>query len=151
MFIFTATGKRANPYARYTDEQGTQYPQVPMELLTEIPDPVRGNDEIEYTQEIDEAPYIVITPKPQAMIDAAHNAKIWAQIKALEASELAPRMMRDLAKKSLAKDAADIGMTLDQVYAIAVAQGDAAPEAAKGYKKFKDFDDSISALKRQLR
>ena len=151
MFIWKDTLKRCNPYQQYVDAAGTQYVRVPQELYEEIPDPPRGNDEIEYTQEINEAPYVVITPKPQAMIDAAHNAKIWAQIKALEASELAPRMVRDLAKKSLAKDAADIGLTLDQVYALAVAQGDAAPEAAKGYKKFKDFDDSISALKRQLR
>lgn len=151
MFIWKDTLKRCNPYAPYTDEQGTQYVRVPSELYEEIPDPARGNDEVEYTQELDEAPYIVITPKPQAMIDAAHNAKIWAQIKALEASELAPRMVRDLAKESATNSAAKIGMTLDQVYAIAVAQGDAAPEAAKGYKKFKDFDDYISALKRQLR
>lgn len=96
----------------------------------------------------------------QALMDAnlsavsdvpTHNDSIWAQIHAMEAKELAPRMVRDLAKKSLSKDAADIGMTLDQVYALAVQLGDAAPEAAKGYKKFKDFDDSIAALKRQLR
>jgi len=95
MFIFTATGKRANPYARYTDEQGTQYPQVPMELLTEIPDPVRGNDEIEYTQEIDDAPYLIVTPKPQEQLDQQHNTKVKAQIAAIEA--LSIRAMREAA------------------------------------------------------
>lgn len=81
---------------------------------------------------------------------ARFNADIWNQVRALEAREMLPRSARDLVKKSCVQDAATIGMTLDQVYAIAVAQGDAAPEAAKGWKKFKDFDDSITALKRQL-
>ena len=86
MFIWKETKLRCNPYAPYTDEQGTQYPRVPRELLEEIPDPARGNDEIEYTQEIDEAPYIVITPKPQAMIDTvlARKAKQEADRLALE-------------------------------------------------------------------
>jgi len=94
--------------------------------------------------------YITQTRDPADVVQI-HNDAIWAQIHALELKELAPRMVRDLAKESATNSAAKIGMTLDQVYAIAVAQGDAAPEAAKGYKKFKDFDDSIVALKRQLR
>ena len=81
---------------------------------------------------------------------AAFNADIWTQVRALEAKEMLPRPARDLVKKSCAADARDIGMTLDQVYAVAVAQGDSAPEAAKGWKKFKDFDDSIAALKKKL-
>lgn len=68
MFIWKATQLRCNPYAQYTDEQGTQYVRVPQELYEEIPDPARGNDEIEYTQEINEAPYIVITPKSQEQL-----------------------------------------------------------------------------------
>ena len=68
MFIWKATQLRCNPYAPYKDEQGTQYVRVPQELYEEIPDPARGNDEIEYTQEINEAPYIVITPKSQEQL-----------------------------------------------------------------------------------
>ena len=79
MYIFKTTKLRANQYARYVDEQGTQYPQVPMELLEEIPDPARGNDEIEYTQEINEAPYIIITPKSPEQLDAQNIAKTNAQ------------------------------------------------------------------------
>jgi len=86
MHIWKSTKLRCNPYNYYVDEQGTQYPHVPPELYEEIPDPARGNDEIEYTQELDEAPYIVITPKPQEQIDAvlARKAKHEADRLALE-------------------------------------------------------------------
>ena len=75
MYIFKTTKLRANQYARYVDEQGTQYSQVPLELLEEIPDPARGNDEIEYTQEINEAPYIIITPKSQEQLERQQDDK----------------------------------------------------------------------------
>ena len=75
MYIFKTTKLRANQYARYVDEQGTQYHHVPMELLEEIPDPVRGNDEVEYTQEINEAPYIVITPKSLEQLERQQDDK----------------------------------------------------------------------------
>lgn len=81
---------------------------------------------------------------------AEANALIMAQIQALESRELLPRPVRDMVKKSVAADAAALGYTLNQVYALAVAMGDSAPEAAKGWKKFKDFDDQIQALKEQL-
>lgn len=81
---------------------------------------------------------------------AEANAAVVAKMRALESTELLPRPVRDLVKKSVAEDAAALGYTLDQVYAIAVQLGDAAPEAAKGWKKFKDFDDRIQALKEQL-
>ncbi len=55
--------------------------------VIEIPDPVRGNDEIEYTQEINEAPYIVITPKSQEQLDMQHNAKVKQQIAVIEAGQ----------------------------------------------------------------
>lgn len=96
MFIFTVTGKRANPDARYTDEQGTQYPQVPKELLTEIPDPVRGDDETCYNQEIDDAPYLIVTPKPPEMIEANRVAKIDAQILGLEKQAIEQGLIRTI-------------------------------------------------------
>lgn len=43
--------------------------------VIEIPDPVRGNDEIEYTQEINEAPYVIITPKSQEQLDQQNRTK----------------------------------------------------------------------------
>lgn len=76
-----------------------------------------------------------------------HNAVIHEKIKALEFRESLPRPLRDLIKKSCAADALLLGMTLEQIYDIAVAQGDAAPESAKAWKKFKDFDDEIQTLK----
>jgi hypothetical protein len=87
MYIFKTTKLRANQYARYVDEQGTQYHQVPMELLEEIPDPARGNDEIEYTQELSAPPYIQITPKSQEQLDMQHNTKVKQQIAAIEAGQ----------------------------------------------------------------
>lgn len=89
-----------------------------------------------------------LVPPVAAVAEA--NAAILAQIQALESKELLPRPVRDMVKKSVAEDAAAIGYTLDQVYALAVTLGDAAPEAAKSWKKFKDFDDRIQALKEQL-
>ena len=87
MFIWKSNAKRCNPYASYKDEQGTQYTRVPADLYEEIPDPTRGNDEIEYTQEINEAPYIVITPKSQEQLDMQHNAKVKQQIATIEAQQ----------------------------------------------------------------
>lgn len=78
------------------------------------------------------------------------NIRILAEIHALELSEVMPRSLRTILKERCEADAAAIGMTLDDVYAVAVALGPDAPEAAKGWKKFKDFDDSIQALKAQL-
>jgi hypothetical protein len=69
MFIWKSTQKRCNPYQAFKDTNGTQYVRVPTDLYEEIPDPVRGNDEIEYTQELDDAPYIVITPKSPEQLE----------------------------------------------------------------------------------
>lgn len=75
------------------------------------------------------------------------NDSIYAKIKALETSENLARPTRDLIKKSHSADAAQAGVTLDQLYAMALLPG--APEAALAWKKFKDFDDAIQALKAQ--
>jgi hypothetical protein len=75
MHIWKSNAKRCNPYAHYKDEQGTQHTKVPPELYEEIPDPARGNDEIEYTQEINEAPYVIITPKSQEQLERQQDDK----------------------------------------------------------------------------
>ena len=87
MFIFKESKLRCNPYQAFVDADGTQYVRVPQELYEEIPDPVRGNDEVEYTQEINEAPYVIITPKSQEQLDAQNNSKTKAQIAALESTQ----------------------------------------------------------------
>ena len=79
MFIFTATGKRANPYVRYIDAQGTQYTCIPMELLEEIADPVPPvdfSDDLYYRNEQDDAPYVTWTRKPQPQIAATFIARV---------------------------------------------------------------------------
>lgn len=144
MFIFTATGKRANPYARYTDEQGTQYPQVPMELLTEIPDPVRGNDEIEYTQEIDDAPYLIVTPKSQEQLDQQRKSKALAELTALEQANLMPRVTREFLIQSFVLTAAGQGITKEQL----LDPNDS--HYAPGFKKMWEFNLKTIELRAKL-
>lgn len=87
MFIWKHNQKRCNPYATYRDEQGTNYVRVPAELYEEIPDPVRESDETHYNQEIDEAPYLIVTPKSPEQLAQLANGKIKAQIAAIEANQ----------------------------------------------------------------
>lgn len=86
MFINKITLRRVNPHARYIDQDGTQHNKMPADLYEEIADPVRESDETHYVQEIDEYPYIINTPKPPEQLDAQHNAKVKAQITAMEVS-----------------------------------------------------------------
>jgi hypothetical protein len=70
MFIDKDTLKRINIYGPYKGFSKLDTPEIRERAgLIEIPDPVRGNDEIEYTQELDDAPYIVITPKSPEQLD----------------------------------------------------------------------------------
>lgn len=105
MFIWKSNAKRCNPYSQYIDEQGTQYVQVPQELYEEIPDPVRESDETHYNQEIDDAPYLIVTPKPPEMVEANRVAKIDAQILGLEKKAIDDGLIRtiidDLLMRSL--------------------------------------------------
>lgn len=43
--------------------------------ITEIADPVRESEETHYVQEIDDAPYVINTPKPQDVIDKQNAEK----------------------------------------------------------------------------
>lgn len=145
MYIFKSTKRRANQYARYVDEQGTQYPQVPMELLEEIPDPARGNDELEYTQELDDAPYIVITPKPPEMVAAQNKAKVQAELNALELSQLMPRVTREFLLAATVLQAKSLGITeanlLDPEHAA----------YSPGFKKMWDFNQQTIELRAKLK
>ena len=161
----------------YVDAAGTQYhnrrhPEIQVMLgITTAPDPVPppGFAEGTYTVEntLDrKMPYRIWTRKTQSVIDAAHNDGIIAQIKALESSELMPRILRDLVSKQLAADAAAAGTTLPALYATATIPNpdydplvvgslellpnpSATGEALK-WKKYKDFDDAITALIAEL-
>jgi len=144
MFIWKATQLRCNPYAPYKDEQGTQHTKVPPELYEEIPDPVRGNDEIEYTQEINEAPYIVITPKSQEQIDAQNKAKALAELTALEQANLLPRVTREFLITVTLQQAATLGLTVTQL----LDAND--PAFSPGFKKMWDFNEQTKVLRGKL-
>jgi len=144
MFIWKDTLKRCNPYAPYTDEQGTQYVRVPSELYEEIPDPARGNDEVEYTQELDEAPYIVITPKPPEMIAAQNKAKALTELEAAERSTLLPRVTREFMIAYFIKAAAEAGITPMQLL------DPADTHYSPGFKKMHDFNEQTKVLRAKL-
>lgn len=64
MFIDKETKLRVNIHAAYKAFSRLDTPELRERAgVVEIPDPARGNDEIEYTQEINGPPYIIITPK----------------------------------------------------------------------------------------
>ena len=96
MYIDKETKLRINHYAPYKGFSRLETPeQREAAGVIEIPDPARGNDEIEYTQELNEPPYIVITPKSQEQLDAQHNTKIKQQIAAIEVAST--RALREAA------------------------------------------------------
>lgn len=144
MFIWKDTLKRCNPYQQYVDAAGTQYVRVPQELYEEIPDPARGNDEIEYTQEINEAPYVVITPKPQEQLDQQRKAKALAELTALEQANLMPRVTREFLIQSFILTAAGQGVTKEQL----LDPND--PHYAPGFKKMWDFNLKTIELRAKL-
>jgi hypothetical protein len=67
----------------------------------EVPDPM--HDETHYNQEINEAPYLICTPKPAEMVEAARVAKIDAQIVALERQAIDTGLVRTLIDDLLAR------------------------------------------------
>ena len=80
MHIDSTTKLRVNIHNAYKGFSKLDTPEIRERAgLVEIPDPARGNDEIEYTQEINEAPYIIITPKSPEQLDAQNIAKTNAQ------------------------------------------------------------------------
>jgi hypothetical protein len=108
--MFIKDGKRFNIYPRYTDPE-TGEKGIDMTIpanrerfgVTEIPDPVRMPDETHYNQEINEAPYLICTPKPAEMVEAARVAKIDAQIVALERQAIDTGLVRTLIDDLLAR------------------------------------------------
>ena len=69
MLIDKETKLRVNPFAPYTDAEGTRYSAMPAYLYEEILDPTRGDDKTQYTNEIDEVPYVVITDKSPEQLE----------------------------------------------------------------------------------
>lgn len=85
MFIDKDTLQRVNIFSQYKGRSSLNTPEIREELgVIEIPDPARGNDETEYTQEIDFPPYIIITQKSQEQLDQLHNRKLLDKIIQIE-------------------------------------------------------------------
>lgn len=91
---------------------------------------------------------IVNEPKDPDLVRSKKNGDIQERIDALERKELLPRLVRTDLLVRAEKDAAALGLTLDQVYAMASQPNP--PTAAITYKKLKDFDDSIAELRSQF-
>ena len=93
--MFVRNGRRFNLEAFigsvWIDDQGIQHPGILLRNaefrtqhgIEEIPDPIRGNDETEYTQEIDVAPYVIITPKSPEQIEQALVSKFSQAVQGL--------------------------------------------------------------------
>ena len=76
MFIDQETLKRVNIYAPYKGHSKLDTPEIRAAVgVIEIPDPARGNDEIEYTQELNDPPYIIITPKSPEQLERQQDDK----------------------------------------------------------------------------
>ena len=148
--MFIKNGLRFSILQRYTDpetgEKGIDMSRPENRArfgVTEIPDPARGNDEIEYTQEINEAPYVIITPKPAEMVEAARVSKIDAQIDALERQVMLPRLVREDLMMRFLQAAAGAGITEAQLL-------DSQHVAySPGYAKMHGFNAQIEALRAQ--
>lgn len=88
--MFIKDGKRFNIYAPYSAEDGTRHTDLRDASLqakygiTEIPDPVRESEETHFVQEIDEAPYLINTPKPLDEVKKLYRAKVNARRDELE-------------------------------------------------------------------
>lgn len=145
MFIDKETLKRVNIYGQYKGFSKLDTPEIRERAgLIEIPDPVRGNDEIEYTQEINEAPYVIITPKSQEQIDAQNKAKALAELTALEQANLLPRVTREFLIAVTVQQAATLGLTVTQL----LDAND--PAFSPGFKKMWDFNEQTKVLRGKL-
>ena len=86
--MFIKDGKRINIYARHTTDEGVTYanltdPAVRSALgVTEIPDPIRESDVTHFVSEIDEAPYVINTPKPIETVMQYHQNRLTQLVQA---------------------------------------------------------------------
>jgi hypothetical protein len=136
MFIDQKTLKRVNIYSPYKGRSKLNTPEIRTAVgVIEIADPARGNDEIEYTQEIDEPPYIIITPKSEEQLAQQASSKARSTIAAMESAAMLPRVTREFMLVAFAAQAAAAG---------------ADPMENLGYKRMKEMDDAIKAERAKL-
>jgi hypothetical protein len=145
--MFIDINKRVvNIYAPYTNFEGTIFgnltnPAV-RELLgiVEIPEPTPPEDyssDTYYRTEQEFEPYVVYTKKSDEQIKQIADAKVQAQIDFLESSTMLPRVTREFMLLSFAAQAAAQTPPVDPMTSVA-------------YKKLKELDDQIAALRSQL-
>lgn len=146
--MFIKDNKRINIYAPFESQSGTRYgnltdPYVRSLLgVVEIPDPQPPEDyseETYYRTEQDDAPYVVFTRKSDEQIEQARKARIQAQIDAMERESLVARPVREYMILDIETKALAAGHTLEQLRA-----------SHFGYRKVKEFDEQIQALRAQL-
>lgn len=144
MSIYTLNGKRINIHARFTAEDGTHgidltrpenREKYGIEEHPELQAPEDYSDKLYYRTEQDEAPFVVYTRKSDEQIAQANRAEVQAQIDALEREAMLPRVAREF--------------MLIQFQAVAAAQG-VDPMENFGYRKVKELDDKINALRASL-
>ena len=146
--MFTLNDKRINIDAAFTTADGITYanlrdPAVREQLgVQEIADPLPPedySDETYYRTEQDEAPYVVFTRKSDEQIEQARKARIQSQIDAMERDALLARPAREFMLLQMEAIAAGQGVTPEQLR-----------EQHYGYRKVKEFDETIAALRASL-
>lgn len=131
--MFTYNGLRVRLDKPFVTDDGTQYPpnwfndpgaRAKVGII-EIDDPVRESDKLYYVTEIDEAPYIINTPKPTEIVNDERVVLVLEQITEIERNDMIPRNLREY--------------LLTQ-----------APVDTPLYQQLKNSDDKIIALRKQL-
>ncbi|MBU1973205.1 MAG: hypothetical protein KKC70_12590 [Gammaproteobacteria bacterium] len=145
--IHKITRKRLNAFAIYTDEAGARHPTVPRDLLEWVDPPQPPADyraETHGIDELDDAPYVAYPRKSQEQIDSANNAKVQAQIVAMEGGNPYARVTREYLITDFASKAALAGVTLEQLL------DKAGPEFSPGFAKLYEHDQQIAGLRRAI-
>lgn len=140
--VFKDTKKRANEFAAYTDANGNRYPWVPRDLLEVVDTPTPPedfSDETYFRTELEDAPYVVYTRKPDEMIVQAQKGKLQAQIDALEGDNPMARPTREFMLMVMEKEAVAAGFTVEDLRANHIA-----------YRKVKELDEQIADLRSQI-
>lgn len=145
--MFIKDNKRwSKPYSKGTTEiDGVRYPNTVWDKpeflaaqgVTEIPDPQLPEgvtDETHYITTLNEAPWLQWTPKSEEQIQQTKNGKLQAQIDSEERSTMLPRVTREF---MLAAFVASLPEGTD-------------PMTNIGYKRMKELDDKIKALRQQI-
>lgn len=98
-----------------------------------------------------DAQAILNPPKTAAELTAEANAAIIAQIDALEQAQLMPRITREFFLTQAEQMGAAMSPAMTPTDLYTAGSSTTAPQAFQTYKKLKDFDNEIAALRAQLK